>query len=237
MNRLSRAWCGRCACDHSRTWRYSRSAVSASPAAAAQRASWTRAWAASHGASAASAVASACRWSSSASRRSPPASAIAPRPARANAAWSSNPMRPRKLERAPVRLHRGRAVLPSLRDPCLQQQPRDAERVVGDRLRVTADRRRHRGDGGDVTGARRARRPDEAARRDAPVVPGRLERRAAASRAIASARSASPDCARASASVSCASPSCARRRAVAASASARSPAASAASRSSSSVAR
>ena len=58
--RASRGPCGRCACDHSRTSRYSRSAVSASPAATAAPASRTRACAATHGALAASAAASAC---------------------------------------------------------------------------------------------------------------------------------------------------------------------------------
>ena len=74
--------------------------------------------------------ASACRWSSSASRRSPLASAIAPSAERANAAWSPNPMRLASSSARRYRLHRSGAVLPSLRHPGLEQQPRDAERVV-----------------------------------------------------------------------------------------------------------
>ena len=85
---------------------------------------------------------------------------------------------PRELERAPVCLHRGSGVLPPLRHPRLEQKPRDAERVVVDRVRVTADRRRHGDDRGNVAGVRCAYRADEAARRGAPVVVGRHERRA-----------------------------------------------------------
>ena len=85
---------------------------------------------------------------------------------------------PRKLERSPVCLRCSGGVLSSLCDPGLEQQPRNAERVVVDRVRVTADRGSHGGDGGNVADVRCARRTDEAARRDTPVVPGRRERRA-----------------------------------------------------------
>ena len=142
----------------------------------------------------------------------------------------------RELERAPVCLHRGRAVLPPLRHPRLEQQPRDAERVVPDRVRVAEDRRRHGGDRGDVPGARRASRADEAARRGAPVVPCRLERRARVSRhrvgplLVAGLRERERE-------GQLREPELLRRRRRAASVSARSPASSAASRSSSSVAR
>ena len=120
------------------------------------RASWTRAWAATHGAWAASAVASAWRWSSSASRRSPLASAIDPSAGERERGVVAEPDAAGELERAPVRIHRGRAVLAPLGHPRLEQQPGDAERVVADRVRVTADDRRHRGDGRDVAGVRRA---------------------------------------------------------------------------------
>ena len=236
--RLSRAWCGRCVCDHSRTCAVQPLGGVALPGRRSDAAELDALRGPRpNGAWAASAVASACRWSSSASRRSPLASAIDPSPASANAAWSPNPTAPASSSARRYASTAAARVLPSLRDPRLEQQPGNAERVVADRVRVPADRRRHRGDGGDVAGARRADRADEAARRDAPVVAGRLERGATRSAPSRRPVPPSPDCASASASVNCASPSCRGAAAVAASASARSPAASAASRSSSSVAR
>ena len=71
----------------------------------------------------------------------------------------AEPDAPRELERAPVSLDRRCAVLPALRDPRLQQQPGDAKRVVPDRVRMAMDRRRHRGDRGDVAVTRRRRSP------------------------------------------------------------------------------
>ena len=157
------------------TSRYRRSASSAFPDAAAIRARWTRAWAATNVAWAASAVASACRWSSSALRRSPFARAIAPSPARANAAWSPNPIRPASSNAR--RYASTAAASPRvLGRPRFEQQHRGAKRVVSDRVRMTAGDRGPRGDGRDVAGVRRTHCANEAARRDAPVVSSRLER-------------------------------------------------------------
>ena len=146
------------------------------------RPSWTRAWAATHGAWAASAVGKRLPLELLGLAQIAARERVRPEPGEGERRVVAEPDAPRELERAPVRLHRGGAVLPALRHPRLEQQPRDAERVVVDRVRVTADRRRHGGDGGDVAGAGRAYRADEAARRGAPVVAGRLERRGRFSR-------------------------------------------------------
>jgi hypothetical protein len=146
----------------------------------------------------------------------------------------AEPDSPGELERAPVRIHRGRVFPASLGRPRFEQQHRGAKRVVSDRVRVTAGDRGRRGDGRDVAGVRRTDRANEAARCDAPVVSA-ASNAAAASSAIVAARSTSPDCPRASASISCAKPRC-HGAAIAASETARSPAASAGSRSNSSVA-
>ena len=88
----------------------------------------------------------------------------------------AEPDSPGELERAPVRIRRGRLFPASLGRPRLEQQHRGAKRVVADRVRVTAGDRGRRGDGRDVAGVRRTDRANEAARCDAPVVSGRLER-------------------------------------------------------------
>ena len=93
----------------------------------------------------------------------------------------------RNLERATVSLNRGRAVLPSLRRPCLEEQRRYAKRVVADRVRMSARCRRQRRDRRDVAGLRRADRADDAARCNPPIVPGRLERGGRVARQLGSA--------------------------------------------------
>ena len=150
-----------------------------------------------------------------------------PEPGESERRVLAEPDAARELERAPVALDRRRAVLPSLGDPRLQQQPGDAKGVVSDRVRMAADRRRHRGDRRDVAVTRRRRRADDAARRDAPVVARRLERgrRARApSRQPARGRRIAPARGRASA---VRAPAPGEPQPSAASATARSPAASA----------
>ncbi len=133
QKRLSRAWCGRCVVDHSRTSRYRRSlrrcfGRRGNPPELNTRLSRDRGRLGPprH-------VASACRWSSSALRRSPSARAIAPSAGvRANAAWSPTRFA-RRAQRLTVRIHRGRVFLASLGGPPFEQQHRCAKRVVSDR--------------------------------------------------------------------------------------------------------
>ena len=159
--------------DRSRTSRYRRWASSVFPDAAAIRASWTRACAATQGA-----------WAVGCRKRLPlellGLAQIAVRDSdrskssEPNAAWSPNPVRPPSSN---ARLYASAAASSS---------PRSSATTFGNsaghetrRIRahpVTAGDRGHRGDRRDVAGVRRPHCANEAARCYAPVVSSRLER-------------------------------------------------------------
>jgi hypothetical protein len=79
---------------------------------------------------------------------------------------------PRELEGAPVGVLRGTRFVSPLSDPGLQQHRGNHKDVVPDGLGVPEDLGRHGRDGGNFSRVDGTLGPDQAARRDAPMVTG-----------------------------------------------------------------